>query len=72
MKPTLLVGVNNKMKVAQEEIFGPVAEGGRSTLKHPLPVPREIRPVFCVKPAGLQSIVQVKSDSRITIQRVGE
>jgi acyl-CoA reductase-like NAD-dependent aldehyde dehydrogenase len=25
MKPTLLVDVNNKMKVAQEEIFGPVA-----------------------------------------------
>ena len=25
MKPTLLVNVNNKMRVAQEEIFGPVA-----------------------------------------------
>jgi acyl-CoA reductase-like NAD-dependent aldehyde dehydrogenase len=25
MKPTLLVNVNNKMKVAREEIFGPVA-----------------------------------------------
>ena len=25
MRPTLLVNVNNKMRVAQEEIFGPVA-----------------------------------------------
>ena len=25
MKPTLLINVTNKMKVAQEEIFGPVA-----------------------------------------------